>query len=63
MFAEIRETEGKWEPCTMCSFFVLFFFAFPSYISGVHHFLGEIFAYVTVFQSNSHPKEFWGNGV
>ena len=34
----------------------LFFFlggggggAFPSYISGVHHFLGEIFAYVTVF--------------
>ena len=23
--------------------------AFPSYISGVHHFLGEIFAYVTVF--------------
>ena len=22
---------------------------FPSYISGVHHFLGEIFAYVTVF--------------
>ena len=29
---------------------VLFvFFAFPSYISGVHHFCGEIFAYVTVF--------------
>ena len=25
------------------------FFAFPSYISGVHHFLGEVFAYVTVF--------------
>ena len=23
--------------------------AFPSYISGVHHFLGEIFAYVTAF--------------
>ena len=31
-------------------FFVFWvFFAFPSYISGVHHFLGEIFAYVTVF--------------
>ena len=23
--------------------------AFPSYISGVHHFLGEIFAYVAVY--------------
>ena len=23
--------------------------AFPSYISGVHHFWGDIFAYVTVF--------------
>ena len=30
-------------------FFFFFFFAFPSYISGVHHFLGEIFAYVTGF--------------
>ena len=30
-----------------CLFF--FFFSFPSYISGVHHFLSEIFAYVTVF--------------
>ena len=29
--------------------FCFFFFAFLSYISGVHHFLGEIFAYVTVF--------------
>ena len=40
--------------CTFTSrmiMLVLFvcFFAFPSYISGVHHFLGEIFAYVTVF--------------
>ena len=26
-----------------------FVFAFPSYISRVHHFFGEIFAYVTVF--------------
>ena len=33
-------------------FFCCFFFAFPSYISGVHHFLGEIFAYVTVFFFN-----------
>ena len=33
-------------------FCFVFFFAFPSYISGVHHFLGEIFAYVTVFKSN-----------
>ena len=38
-----------------CDFFQSCFFfgggevAFPSYISGVHHFLGEIFAYVTVF--------------
>ena len=30
-------------------FFFFFFCAFPSYICGVHHFLGEIFAYVTVF--------------
>ena len=30
-------------------FFVGFFFAFASYISGVHQFLGEIFAYVIVF--------------
>ena len=30
----------------------VFFFCVPSYISGVHHFWGEIFAYVTVFQSN-----------
>ena len=33
----------------VCGCFVVFFFAYPSYISGVHHFLGEIFAYVTVF--------------
>ena len=42
-------------PVVSCSqsnqddFFFFFFFAFPSYTSGVHHFLGEIFAYVTVF--------------
>ena len=30
-------------------FFGGFFFCVSSYISGVHHFLGEIFAYVTVF--------------
>ena len=29
-----------------------FFFCVPSYISGVHHFLSEIFAYVTVFFFN-----------
>ena len=38
------------------------FFAFPSYISGVHPLLGEIFAYVTVFSSNhkgSHIPSSW----
>ena len=31
------------------SFFFFFFVCVPSYISGVHHFFGVIFAYVTVF--------------
>ena len=35
--------------CFLGVFFGGFFFCVSSYISGVHHFLGEIFAYVTVF--------------
>ena len=39
--------------CCCCWFFFVFlfvcFFAFPSYISGVHHFGVRFFAYVTVF--------------
>ena len=36
----------------LCRFLSFFLSAFPSYISGVHHFWVRFFAYVTVFQSN-----------
>ena len=43
-----KEGQGLFAGVFLC-FFFFFFFAFPSYISRVHHFLGEIFAYMTVF--------------
>ena len=42
-----KKEKNEHEVCL--GFFFFFFFWFPSYISGVHPLLGEIFAYVTVF--------------